>query len=66
MIQTGDIRTDILGPNEEGKYAWWASLYKDDQPHICPLLETPFKYASAQEAEEVMQETLAAIREFKE
>lgn len=56
------IKCEAIGPTKDGKYAGWISYWKDDRPHICPLVSTSPVYESATEAEQAMRDAVTEIR----
>lgn len=69
MIKYGtvgeNITLDVTGP-VDGKYGWWISFWKDNRPHISPLLSAKPHYDTPEEARAAMEKVVEEIRAIKD
>ena len=61
-----DITCDGVQELNGGKWRGWITFWKDNRPHISPLISTDFIYETKKEAVEDMVKLRQELREFKE
>lgn len=57
------IKCDAAGPDENGNWSGWVSLWRDRRPHISPLISTPSIHATAEAA---LREIIGIIKNIRE
>jgi hypothetical protein len=61
MVQHGDACLDKVS----GLWSSWIDFYRDDEPHIIPLIESDPFYQTSEKALEKAKEAIEEIRRIK-
>lgn len=65
MIKNGKTTIRVVGP-VENKYGWDLDYWKNDSPHIAPLLSATPHYDTPEEAEAAANEVVRLIKKAKD
>lgn len=69
LIQSNgdDIRCEAAGPHPDTeKYGGWISLWRNDRPHIAPLVSSEYTFDTKEEAIAYMQDVVEEIRNVRQ